>query len=846
MYAKPKLGLLLILRPRLHPKPQRIGMIRRPSSFILVNMQAASAKVEPFPVGSEPAGTTAAITSANLSTAAVSSIVTTTRNGRSNGSRDIAGCSHWPRPSKIQPIKPALKSTDGGVAPKTYIPFSVNGTTAPITDQAASRSEATRPQRQRPSQSCPGATSSSHNHRLANESRPNANGGTASIDGPNVNNGTRSMSKGIGASNGSKMRFSNIGANNPHNNSDELDTKCGGREEQEYDALTGGFISEPGEGCGLTSDSGYNPYSDPYDNVTGDVAEQSGLSRATAASSAAYAAEAVGGLQVGGRTSSTAVTSGGPSRSAKSNGSSWSFRVMTDLHLTPDRYGRLRLPSILMFTHRRPPRHARTEAWWTKLRGVLIDTGRSVTESLGYRSRRRVQTGDTEDGSSGGTGGAYGGGSNSGQGAIEEEDCIDCRTSAEAAEGNQPLPGQSRLVESQSRSQPCATATCNGSSGSGGSAVPGGGNGGVRGSGASRKLAALEQASSTRSKGSEVGMMMADVATTVERAAVAGLSAVTSSTGLPGAVTSRESASELGSQSFSRATGSHADGGSSSSRSDAATRPVGDGVATPMYYDPAPLPPMGSSSCCDCGNCSGPVADNPCSCSNSSCSRGNSSPSTRGASKSGGCTRHTTYEGDGCSGGGDGVAAASSASDCYSLAVGVFSKQLPPLGLAFTASEFDEAPPAARTPTEDVRSDFLHIVSADDAAAANADPADQQSPLFSPWLLQDGNATGMVPAAADSKSSVRPLNAESTAGIGLSPVATDGVEDIPSPMSSTYLFYSSIAGVGTTPAAAAPRSSNGVDGGASSRDFTAGVPSLPPLPLRHEPRPRTPPAGKSR
>ncbi|GIL52201.1 hypothetical protein Vafri_7907 [Volvox africanus] len=808
---------------------------------------AASAKVEPFPIDSEPIGTTAAtITATTSSTAGVSSIATTTRDGRSNGSHTTVGCSHWPRPSKILPLKPALKSTDGGMAAKAYVPSAVNGTTAQITDQATSRSEATRPQRPRPSQSCPGATSALHNHRLAIDSRSSANGGTNSINRANVDNGTSSlmskqsscMGSRIGASNGSRMHFSNVGANNPHNNSNELDTECVGREEQDYDSLAGAAMSEPGEGCGLTSDSGYNPYSDPYDDVNGDVAEESGLSRATAASTAAYAAAAVGGLQVGARTSSTAVASGGPSRSAKSNGSSWSFRVMTDLHLTPDRYGRLRLPSILMFTHRRPPRHARTEAWWTKLRGVLIDTGRSVTESLGYRSRRRVQAGDTEDGSIGGTGGGYGRGSNSGQGAIEEEDCIDCPTSEEAAEGNQL---QSRLVKSQSRLQPCATAAGNCSSGSGGSAGAGGGSGGVGGSGASRKFVAVEQASSTRSKGSDVGTMMADNAATGTVAAVAGLSAATSSAGLPGAVTSRESAFELGARSFSHATGSKGNDGSSSIRPDTATRPVGDGVAAAMY--PAPLPPMGSSSCSDCGNCSGRVADGHCSCSNSSCSRGNS--------KGGGCGRHVIYEGGGCSGGGDDAAAKSPASDCYSLAVDIFSKQLPPLGLAFTASDYDEAPPAARTPTEDVRNDsVLHIVSADDAAMANAEAADQQSPLFSPWLLHGGNATGMVPAAADSKSSVSPLYAESAAGIGLSAAAGVGIEDIPSPMSSTYLLYStSIAGIGATPPAAAPRTSNRADGSASSRDCTAGVaslPPLPPLPLRHEPRPRTPPAGKSR
>ncbi|EFJ48058.1 hypothetical protein VOLCADRAFT_91245 [Volvox carteri f. nagariensis] len=47
-------------------------------------------------------------------------------------------------------------------------------------------------------------------------------------------------------------------------------------------------------------------------------------------------------------------------------------------------------------------------AWWTKIRGVLIDTGRSVA----HRSRRQARAGGAEDGAGGG--GVRGGGSSSG------------------------------------------------------------------------------------------------------------------------------------------------------------------------------------------------------------------------------------------------------------------------------------------------------------------------------------------------------------------------------------------------------------------------------------------------
>ncbi|GIM05946.1 hypothetical protein Vretimale_10320 [Volvox reticuliferus] len=823
---------------------------------MLVNMQAASAKVEPFPVASEPAGTNAAtIASTTTSTAATPSIVTTTRDGRANDSPATAGCGHWLQSFKIQPLKPALKSTDGGMPPKVYAASSVNTTTAPITDQATSRSETTRPPRA--SQSCPGATSTSYNHRRAFHSRSSAHGTTKNIDGASGNNGSRrpmtskpSSCTGnrIGVGNGGKTCFSDLGANNLHNNN-ELDIGGGGREEQEYDALMAANISETGECCGFPSECGCDPYTDPYDDVDvdddDDDAEPDGLSRATGAPTAAYAAASAARLQGGGSVTSTAAASGGPSRSAKSNGRSWSFRVMTDLHLAPDRHGRLRLPSILMFTHRRPPRHARTEAWWTKIRGVLIDTGRSMTQSLGYRSRRRVQDGDTEvNGSAvvgGGSNCGYVGGNNSGCGTLEAEDCVedggDDGTAMNGAQTDPPLGWfQSSLLKSQS----CSSIDDNGGSGGGGSG------------GASRKFAAVEQASGTRS---EVGTTTTDSPVRGPVVAEAGLSAATSSVGLlPGAVTSGESGPDLKSRSFGLAsTAAHGDNGGSSRRHDTATRPVG-GSAAPMYCEPAPLPPVGgSSSCCDCGSCSGRV-------SNNSCSRRNSNSSNGGASR-GAASRHTIYEDGGYSGGGGGsaaAAAASTTSDCYNLAVDIFSKQLPPLGLAFTASEYDEAPaaPAALTPTQDVCNDsILHVVNADDDAAASAEAADQQSPLYSPRLLHGDNAENIASGATGLKSSFHRRDFGTTPGVSLAAAAGAGAEDIPSPMSSTYLLYSnSNAGIGAAPApAAAPRASSRVDGRASSRDHTAGGPSLPPLPpllpplpFRHEPRPRTPPAGKSR
>lgn len=184
----------------------------------------------------------------------------------------------------------------------------------------------------------------------------------------------------------------------------------GGDGDDESDVLMAARGSGGGNPCyyDATSEAGLDLYRDLNDNDEYDecdeYGEQSGLSVVTTASAAAYAATAAARLRSGGHGPAAAAAfggggssnggGGGPSHSVKSNGSSWSVKVMADLQLTPDMHGRLRLPSILMFTHRRPPRHARTEAWWTKVRGVLIEAGRNVTASItAYRSRTRARSG---------------------------------------------------------------------------------------------------------------------------------------------------------------------------------------------------------------------------------------------------------------------------------------------------------------------------------------------------------------------------------------------------------------------------------------------------------------------